>query len=99
MASNPHSDFTTHIRTLPTLSNLQLSPHKSESTSKTLIFDPPPLSVRPLSCLRAAHSRGGLDFIWVTCLSSSAVDRTTPAPTSALLEIERLGLPPNPTFL
>ena len=26
MASNPHSDFTTHIRTLPTLSNLQLSP-------------------------------------------------------------------------
>jgi len=27
MASNPHSDFTTHIRTLPTLSNLQLSPH------------------------------------------------------------------------
>ena len=29
MASNPHSDFTTHIRTLPTLSNLQLSPHLS----------------------------------------------------------------------
>ena len=27
MASNPHSDFTTHRRTLPTLSNLQLSPH------------------------------------------------------------------------
>jgi len=27
MASNPHSDFTTHIHTLPTLSNLQLSPH------------------------------------------------------------------------
>ena len=27
MASNPHSDFTTHIRTLPTLSNLQFSPH------------------------------------------------------------------------
>ena len=58
MASNPHSDFTTHKRTLPTFSNLQLSPHKSESTSKTLILTPPPFCATPILPAGCSQQRG-----------------------------------------